>query len=123
MNPELASVECIIYIPLQILICIACKIIISLICLVQHCRSSQHQDSLIDQIFVDNLVTTYNLYSLDYFALDNAPNTPVPEIQWEKGYVCGINDCTTTSTSSQTMKHHMSRDHRVVRTPPLKSFV
>lgn len=37
--------------------------------------------------------------------------------------MCGINHCTNASRSIHKMKHHMSKDHRVVRTAPLMSFV
>lgn len=121
-NPQLASVGCIIYNPLRILVCISCQIAIAPIRLMRHRRSNQHHDRSVDQNLVDNLVTTHNLHLLDYFE-DNAPKTPVPGIKWENGYVCGINGCTTAYSSHQKMKRHMSKDHQVTRTIPLHSFV
>lgn len=119
-NPELSSVQCFIYNPLRILICIECKIAIAPDLLVGH-RRSRHRDRLVTQPFVNTLAETYNLHRLDFF--ENTPNTPVPGIYWEKGYKCGINDCTAASTSFQRMKRHMSAVHQVVRTPPPTSLV
>lgn len=112
-----------VYNPLRILVCAPCQIAVKPSRLRLHCGSSRHNNITVDESFVDMLIKKYNLNILDSFSSEDAPKTPIPGIPLIEGFMCGINGCTKTSTSLQTIKRHMTKSHKVSHKPPLKSFV
>lgn len=121
-SSELTSVGCVVYNPLRILICFTCQIAVMPSSLGRHCRARPHFNSLINDVFVNTLVTHHNLYLDDNFPANDAPKTPVPGIPWEDGYACHVDGCGYAVSSLQSMKRHLSKEHKITRvTLPMSS--
>lgn len=110
-SQELGSVNCVVYNPLRILICVTCGISVKPSRLRHHRRSKPHFDPTVNENLVDSLIKTYNLYLLDYFSPEDAPKSAVPGIPCVDGYICGMDGCIKATTSKQTIKRHLSNAH------------
>ena len=122
-SQELGSVNCVIYNPLQILICVTCGISVKPSRLRYHRRSKPHFDTTINENLVESFIKNYNLYLFDYFPPEIAPKTAVPGISCVEGYVCSSDGCFKATTSIQTIKRHMSNVHNAPPRSHSKSLV
>jgi hypothetical protein len=93
-SPYLNKINCVIYIPLHILICVICCISVPPKFLQWHRRGSAHSDSTsLPKTQINALITKYNLLQDDVIVDLPDPFLVVPGIPYSSGLCCTFPNC------------------------------
>jgi Orsellinic acid/F9775 biosynthesis cluster protein D len=125
-SPLLNNSNCIVYKPLNMLICVVCQIGILPQYLRRHRSGAPHFDrSPLSPEQVNSLVTQYNLQVLDYFEGLDAAFAAVPGIPFREGFQCPFPGCIHCRASKKTMGRHIQEKHQVSirQHPPATCYV
>jgi hypothetical protein len=93
-SPYLNKINCVVYVPLHILICVICRISVPPKFLQRHRRGSAHSDSTsLPKTQINALITEYNLLQDDVIVDLPDPFLVVPGIPYSSGLRCTFPNC------------------------------
>jgi hypothetical protein len=108
----LNSINCVLYVPLRILICIVCQIAVNPKSIRNH-RRTQHSvpASITTANLIDDLIDEHNVLEGDVLFGVISTIPAVPGIPWTDGWVCPMERCTHSRQSKAKMASHICKDH------------
>lgn len=92
-SPQLNEVNCVVYLPLRLLICVICCVAVQPSSLPRHRRGAGHRDPTVSKKMVDSIVKDHNLFGGDVIRDPPDPFIAVPGIPFMPGLRCSYLNC------------------------------
>jgi Orsellinic acid/F9775 biosynthesis cluster protein D len=105
-------INCVLYIPLRIIICVVCGIAVQPRSIRRHRQGEPHLDCpAISQAEVDSIVALNEVFLEDVLVCPALPLPIVPGIQFTRGWSCTFPNCAHSRKSRKKMANHIIDIH------------